>query len=450
MILNRMKVKFILINILFVFILFFWEIGLSLSDRGTQSADVRSSITAGDLASKSSADPEFKKMDEIISTFQKKWGIMGLSAAVTKDGRLVYAKGFGYADERNSELVDANNQFRLASVSKLVTAIAIMQLNENEKFGLDDPVFGHEGILNDSIFMNYSDPRIEKITVRHLLTHTAGWSKRSGDPMFQPHLVARKMKTSLPVTSETTIQYVLNKKLNYEPGSRYSYSNIGYVILGKVIEKVSKMDYEDYVKLNILYPLGIYDMQLGNSFYEEKADNEVTYYESRSYGKVLAYNSNRNYVSRIYGGSDIKSLGAAGGWISSPAGLLRLVTAIDGFNSKPDLLQPESIRIMTSKDESDGQVIGWKGSDSYGTWWRTGTLTGMSVLVVRQKNGINWIIAMNSTTVRKSHIHSETFRMMSGAISSVKSWPEYDLFNNLAETMEEHDINVSADNLNAK
>jgi CubicO group peptidase (beta-lactamase class C family) len=361
-----------------------------------------------------------------------------MSVAVTKDGRLVYAKGFGYADEQNNEPVYAHHQFRLASVSKLVTAIAIMQLNEQEKFDLDDPVFGPTGILNDSTYRYYSDPRIEKITIRHLLTHTAGWSKRAGDPMFQTHLVARKMKTGLPVTNETTIQFVLKKKLNYEPGSKYSYSNVGYVILGKVIEKITKMTYEDYVKMNILYPLEIYDMQLGNSFYEEKTDNEVTYYENRSYGKVLAYNSNRNYVSRIYGGSDIKSLGAAGGWISSPAGLLRLVTAIDGFDTKPDMLKPESIRIMTSKDNDEGQPIGWKGSDSYGTWWRTGTLTGMSVLVTRQRNGINWIVAMNSTTVKKSHIHSETFRMMTGAISKVRSWPQYDLFNN---------INILTDNV---
>lgn len=442
-----MKIKFVLISGLLVFILFFWEIGLSLSNRRAQSADIRNSITAHDFASSRSDSPEFDKMNDIISTFQKKWGIKGLSAAVTKDGRLVYARGFGYADEKNDELVDTHHQFRLASVSKLITAIAIMQLNEQDRFGLDDPVFGSDGILNDSIYMNYSDPRIENITVRHLLTHTAGWSRRSGDPMFQPHLVARKMKTGLPVTNETIIQYVLNKRLNYVPGSRYSYSNVGYVILGKVIEKVTRMNYEDYVKLNVLYPLGIYDMQLGNSFYEDKADNEVTYYENRSYGKVLAYNSNRDYVSRIYGGNDIKSLGAAGGWISSPAGLLRLVTAIDGFENKPDMLQPESIRIMTSKNESDGQVIGWKGSDSYGTWWRTGTLTGMSVLVVRQKNGINWIIAMNSTTVKKSHIHSETFRMMSGAIASVDKWPGYDMFMNLPEVAENKNINRLFNNL---
>lgn len=441
-----MKVKFILIQILVVLVLFFWEIGFSVSDKGKNSSDQKRMATANDFANNHEASPEFDQMDRIISTFQQKWGIKGLSAAVTKDGRLVYARGFGYADQKTSEVVEARHQFRLASVSKLVTAIAIMHLNEQGKFDLDDAVFGPDGILNDNIYLKYTDPRVEQITVRHLLTHTAGWSRKSGDPMFMPHEVARKMKTSLPISNEVTIQYVLKKKLNYNPGSRYSYSNVGYVILGKVIEKVSKMNYEDYVKLNILYPLGIYDMQLGNSFYEEKADNEVAYYENRSYGKVLAYNSNHDYVSRIYGGNDIHSLGAAGGWISSPAGLLRLVTAIDGFNTKPDFLKPESIEIMTAGGLSAQDVIGWKGADGYGTWWRTGTLTGMSVLVARQKNGVNWIVAMNSTTVKKSHIHRESFRMMTSALASVKGWPEYDLFNNLPGSLEPFDTNLQTDN----
>jgi CubicO group peptidase (beta-lactamase class C family) len=442
-----MKIKFILVQIAVVLILFFWEIGFSLSDKGKNGSDHKNLVTANDFANNRAASPEFDNMDRIISTFQNKWGITGLSAAVTKDGRLVYARGFGYADNKSVEPVEARHQFRLASVSKLVTAIAIMNLDEQGKIDLDDHVFGPNGILNESIYLQYTDPRIEQITVRHLLTHTAGWStKKYGDPMFMTHEVARKMKTNLPVTNETTIQYVLKKKLNYNPGSKYSYSNVGYVILGKVIEKVSKMNYEDYVKLNILYPLGIYDMQLGSSFYEEKAGNEVSYYENRSYGKVLAYNSNQNYVSRIYGGNDINSLGAAGGWISSPAGLLRLVAAIDGFDTKPDFLQPESIEIMTTRGQSGQDVIGWKGADGYGTWWRTGTLTGMSVLVVRQKNGINWIIAMNSTTVKKSHIHRESFRMMSSALASVKSWPEYDLFNNLPGSLEPLDRKLLTDN----
>lgn len=441
-----MRIKFILVQVLLVLVLFFWEIGLSLSDKGKNGSDYKSRVTANDFANNHSASPEFDEMDKIINTFQKKWGITGLSAAVTKDGRLVYARGFGYADSKTGESVEARHQFRLASVSKLVTAIAIMHLDEQGKIDLDDPVFGHDGILNESIYLKYTDPRVEQITVRHLLTHTAGWSSKSGDPMFMPHEVARIMKAGLPVTNETTIQYVLKKKLNYNPGSKYSYSNVGYVILGKVIEKVSKMSYEDYVKLNVLYPLGIYDMQLGRSFYEEKAENEVSYYENRSYGKVLAYNSNHDYVSRIYGGNDINSLGAAGGWISSPAGLLRLVTTIDGFNTKPDFLKPESIEVMTTRGQSGQDVIGWKGADAYGTWWRTGTLTGMSVLVVRQKNGVNWILALNSTTVKKSHIHRESFRMMTSALASIKSWPEYDLFNNLPGSLEPFDNLISAEN----
>jgi hypothetical protein len=102
---------------------------------------------------------------------------------------------------------------------------------------------------------------------------------------------------------------------------------------------------------------------------------------------------------------------------------------------------------MTAQDDDDSQPIGWKGSDSYGTWWRTGTLTGMSVLVARQRNGINWIVALNSTTVKKSHIHSETFRMISGAIAQVKSWPGYDLFNNLSLTVRNDDSRSMTDNI---
>jgi CubicO group peptidase (beta-lactamase class C family) len=439
-----MKIKFILIQIFLVLILFFWEIGFSVSDKGKNGSDHKFRVTANEFANNREASPEFDQMERIISTFQKKWGITGLSVAVTKDGRLVYARGFGYADNKTGERVEARHQFRLASVSKLVTAIAIMHLNEQGKFDLDDPVFGPNGILDDDIYLNYTDLRMEQITIRHLLTHTAGWSRKSGDPMFMPHEVARKMKTGLPVTNEITIQYVLKKKLNYNPGSKYSYSNVGYVILGEVIEKVSKMNYEDYVKLNILYPLGIYDMQLGRSYYEEKAENEVAYYENRSYGKVLAYDDNHEYVTRIYGGNDITSLGAAGGWISSPAGLVRLVTAIDGFPTKPDFLNPESIEIMTSGGQSGQDLFGWKGADGYGTWWRTGTLTGMSVLVARQKNGVNWIIAMNSTTVKKSHIHRESYRMMTGALASVKKWPGYDLFNNIPGSLESLDRKLQA------
>ncbi|HEC41669.1 MAG TPA: class A beta-lactamase-related serine hydrolase [Bacteroides sp.] len=424
------KLKFIIVQFVLILVLFFWDIGSIFSDRKASHPVQSNELNhrSGSIQNNMSSFKGTDRMEKTISDFLKRYKIKGASVAVTKEGRLVYAKGFGYANEESEELVDPNHVFRLASVSKLVTSIAVMRLEEEGKLSLDEKVFGPEGILNDSLYLKYRDPRIESITVRHLLVHRAGWSRYYGDPMFMPHVVARNMHVELPVKSEDVIRYALTRKLNYKPGTRYSYSNLGYSILGEIIEKLTGMDYEDYVQLSLLQPLGIWDMQIGQGYYEEKAPREVKYYEISGNKKVLAFDSRNEYVPRVYGGNDIALLGAAGGWIGSPAEMLRLGVAIDGFNSSPDILLPETIEKMTKNKGGRYNMIGWKGTDGSGTWWRTGTLTGSSALMVRQENGLNWIIVMNTTTWKRSRIHSETSRTMFRALSTVKEWPEYDLF----------------------
>jgi CubicO group peptidase (beta-lactamase class C family) len=423
------KLRFVLVQAILVLILFFWDIGSLFSDR-KDSHPVRGNEikkTQESMRNEPSSFDGAERMEKTISDFLRRYQIKGASVAVTKDGRLVYAKGFGLANEETGEKVDPNHTFRLASVSKLITSVAIMHLEEEGRLSHETHVFGPDGLLNDSIFLNYKDPRVEDITVGHLLVHKAGWSRYYGDPMFMPHVVARRTGTELPVKQEDVIQFALSRKLNYTPGTRYSYSNLGYAILGQVIEKVTGMEYEDYVQISILNPLGIRDLQIGQGYYEDRAPGEVTYYEVASKQKVLAYDSRDKYVPRVYGGNDIQLLGAAGGWVGSPADILRLTVAIDGFNSSPDILLPETIERMT-EIKSRYDMIGWKGSDGRGTWWRTGTLTGTSALLVRQSNGINWVILMNTTTWKRSRIHSETSKAMFRAIQSVKDWPEYDLF----------------------
>lgn len=424
------KRKFIIIQVALILGLFFWDIGSLFSDRKgshpVQSVEI--SKQSGSIRNEMSSFNGTEAMEKSIQNFLNRYKIKGASVAVTKDGRLVYAKGFGFANEEEGEKVDPGNVFRLASVSKLITAVSVMRLVEEGKLSLEDKVFGPLGILNDSLYLQYKDPGVEEITVRHLLVHRAGWSRYYGDPMFMPHIVARRMDVDLPVRTEDVIGYALTRKLNYKPGTRYSYSNLGYVILGEIIEKITGMDYEDYVQISLLHPLGIRDMQIGYGYYEQRAPREVKYYEASGNHEVLAFDSREKYASRVYGGNDIHLLGAAGGWIGSPADLLRLCVAVDGFNTSPDILMPGSIEQMTSTGNGRYDKIGWKGGDGHGTWWRTGTLTGTSALLVRQNNGINWVIVMNTTTWKKSRIHSETSRTMFRAISSVKEWPEYDLF----------------------
>ncbi len=424
------KLKFIAVQVMLILVLFFWDIGSIFSDRkGTHPVQSSEPASVSRMIHNHMSSFEgTKQMEKIISSFVKRYKIKGASVAVTKDGRLVYAKGFGYANEEMSEEVEPGHVFRIASISKLITAVAIMHLIEEGKLALDSRVFGPDGILNNEKYSDYRDCRVESITIQHLLEHKGGWSKYYGDPIFMPHVVAKRMKVSLPVSSEDVIGYSLTRKLSYTPGTRYSYSNLGYVVLGEVIEEITGMGYEDYVKFSLLNPLGIWDMQIGKAYYEERAAHEVKYYEAADEQEVLAFDSFDSYASRIYGGNDISLLGAAGGWIASPAEVLKFTVAIDGFNSSPDILLPETIERMTRSGRSRYNVIGWKGNDGRGTWWRTGTLTGSSALMVRQGNGINWIIMMNTTTWKKSKIHRETSRTMFRAVNTVERWPEFDLF----------------------
>jgi len=367
-------------------------------------------------------------IDSQVDAFIKRWKIEGASLAVTKDERLVYAKGFGTANKETGEEVKPGHLFRIASVSKLITAVAVMKLYEEGKLDLDDPVFGEQGILNDSIFRSYVDPRVEEISIRYLLNHTAGWSRYAGDPIFNPLYIARKMNVPAPAGIEDILQYTLMRQLNYEPGTRYSYSNMGYAILGKIIERKSGMPYQDYVVMNLLKPLGIHDMHIGKSYYHEKHPNEVRYHSSAGAMTTRAMDGSGEIVPIYYGGNDMELLGPAGGWVASAPELVKFLTAIDGFDGQPDILAPETIASMSDPKLAGKGLFGWRGSDSYGTWWRTGYLSGSSALIVRQTDGINWVVMTNTSTYKQSRIHRYVSGLMFGAVNKVQQWPAIDLF----------------------
>jgi CubicO group peptidase (beta-lactamase class C family) len=237
------------------------------------------------------------------------------------------------------------------------------------------------------------------------------------------------MDVEPPATIQTVIEYALNKPLAFDPGSKYCYSNLGYCILGEVIEKVTGTDYEDYVQFAILHPLGIYDMHIGKSFYDERFPSEVRYYDQDETTLVWSYNGSRDLVPIEYGGNDIELLGAAGGWLASAPELAKLMVAIDDFESRPDILSENSIDYMTQAKDDTRKLVGWRGTDGYGTWWRTGTLTGTTALIMRHKNEVYWVVLLNTTTEKRKKIHNELSRSMFKALRKVKKWPEYDLFN---------------------
>lgn len=424
-----MKKLFVFIVLLFLF--FFGEIALTFSDKGYPSLlndnEIPFSLM---LDNEVSNHQETRVIDQNVKAFMRKWKVKGASIAVTKDEQLVYAKGFGIANTETGEEVKPGHLFRIASVSKLITAVAVMKLYEDGKLGLDDKVFGKEGILNDSIFLLYRDKRYEDITIRQLLNHTAGWSRYAGDPMFSSLYIARKMDLEAPADFKSILQYTLSRRLNYNPGTRYSYSNFGYGILGEIVARRSGMTYQDYVLMNILKPLDIHDMHIGRSFYHDKFPNEVRYHSSAGAMTTYSMDGSGEKVPIYYGGNNIELLGPAGGWVASAPELIKFMTAIDGFSDQPDILRPLTILQMSNPDAAGSGLFGWRGSDNYGTWWRTGYLTGSSALIVRQGDGVNWVVMMNTSTLKHSRIHRYVSGMMFSAVNRVHQWPSVDLFGN--------------------
>ena len=317
----------------------------------------------------------YPEAEKIVNSFLHKWSVAGASVAVSKNGKLIFARGFGLADTVEKIQTQPFNQFRIASISKLITAIAVMKLHEQGKLSLEDKVFGPTGILNDPFFNEPKDKRVYDITVEQLLSHEAGWTQRYGDQMFMPLVVAEKLNVKPPVDTRMIVRFALDKRLHYTPGMGRAYSNLGYSVIGLVIEKITGVTYEKYCKQEILEPLGIYDMTIAGNLQSEKAPFEVTYYEPSDVVLKPSIYGTGEMVTPRYGGNDIRSLGGAGAWIATAPDLMRLLLAIDGFQTRPDILSNQSIQFMT--DNSNGFApVGWKTTVMDGNWYEDGFIPG--------------------------------------------------------------------------
>lgn len=340
-------------------------------------------------------------MDEKIDRYLRHWGIKGASLAIMRNDSLVYAKGYGWADEEMSEPMSPGNIMRMASVSKLITATGIMVLKERGLVSLQDTVFGERGILNDSIYTaSIRQKSMFNITVEHLLRHQGGFTNSRGDPMFSTRNIIRSFDLEGPPDHETLVECVLKRPLGYKPGSWQRYSNFGYLLLSMIIEKVSGQDYETFIQENVLHPAGCFDMHLAYNYYEQKYPNEVRYYMHAGSDKVEEYNMSGRLVDRCYGGNDIRALSGAGAWCGSPAELCRFVASIDGKPQVTDIISAESVAEMTEYFDSDTYSLGWNDTKPDGEWTRTGTLTGTSALVKCFPDGECWIMITNTSTWR--------------------------------------------------
>ena len=349
---------------------------------------------------------DLQHIDKTIGAFMKQYNVPGASVGLVKDGRLVFAKGYGDMDKSTGEAPGPNTLFRLASVSKPITSVAVMKLMEQQGNGLKigDKVLGSGAVLGTTYGANAYSTWEKEITLQHLLEHTAGgdqWNNKSdgnaGDPMFQ----------QTASNHSQLIGWVLDgRDPEKKPGAKSDYSNFGFCMLGRVIEKKSGQTYENYVKNNVLKPCGITNMHVAGDTKADRRYNEAVYYS--------------NDGGDPYG-MKVKRMDAHGGWTASALDMMRFIVRVDGANNKSDIISASSFTTMTTPcavDNSYGK--GWSINGS--NYWHNGKISGTGAVLVRAGNGLSWIFLMNSTW------EGAADGMMWDVVNGIKKWPAHDWF----------------------
>ncbi len=397
------------------------------------------------LAPEGESSGRVGRFDIAIPKFMKKWNIPGGALAIIKDGRLVLAEGYGFADREAKAHAKPETLFRIASSSKPITAVGILKLIQEGKIHLEDKAFG---ILNDlSVFPGDTpDPRLADITVRDLLRHSGGWdSTTNGDPQFMSLEIASDTGLPSPSGTRAIIRYWMGKSmLQYDPGTNYVYSNFGYNILGRIIEKVTGQTYEDYINSMILIPMGIRRMQMGRTLREQRAEGEATYYAQSGAPLVDSVYPAMGKVQIASGSWCHPDLDAHGGWIASAVDLVRFLRGIEGSGGVTPILSQAMIQQMTAyqnlydphlhknQDPDSYYGLGWNvlkpGTDQE-QWSHAGALEHCcSSWIVHRADGISYALVFNSLPEDPGGFFSEVKSVIDSEFGSVKHWPEGDLF----------------------
>lgn len=399
----------------------------------------------GPVLESGSTSVSTRPLDEMLTSFLTEHNVAGATVAVVKDGRIVYSRGFGYADVAALQQMSPDAEMRIASISKPITGVAILMLTQQGKLTLDTlvvPLLRKAGLPNPTV-----DERWNKITVRHLLNHTGGWDRDvSQDPMFQVAEVTEALQLNASARQTDIIRWKLAQALDFDPGQKYVYSNFGYCILGRLVAIVSGQRYEDWVAANILTARRMKHTRLGQTQLAGRGPTEVRYHMQSltmrapfwaGYSGVARsrFPERTPLVEGPYGRWDLEVMDAHGGWVSSAPDLLRFVAGLD--DAAGPLLNESMRDVMLAQPElstPSGSVwygCGWsvrsagsagKGLNAHNIW-HNGALAGTSTLLVRRWDGFSWAVLFNTDRSSNGERLSGLIdAKMHQAVDSVAEW----------------------------
>jgi CubicO group peptidase (beta-lactamase class C family) len=283
----------------------------------------------------------------------------GLAVLVAQDGKILFEKGYGLADREHQVAVTPETKFRIGSITKQFTAAAILKLQEEGKLSVNDKL--------PKYIWDY--PRGDEVTLHHLLTHTSGIHSYTSKPGFMEQVTNA-------TTTEQLIKSFQNDPYDFDPGAKWSYDNSGYILLGDIVEQVSRKSYAAFLRENFFQPLGmtntgVYSSDLalthealGYSFQDGKFGRAVNWNMSWAGGAGALYST----VEDLYRWNE----GVFNGKVLNAASLKAAFTPVKTKENKDD-------------DSGDGYGYGWIVGKRRGLQeiWHNGGLNGFSSSLLR-------------------------------------------------------------------
>jgi CubicO group peptidase (beta-lactamase class C family) len=320
-----------------------------------------SGSVAADRPMTGKQEARFAGIDKAILRYMDRVNCRAATVAVSSNGKLLYSRGYGWSDQARKKPTPPDALMRIASVTKPLTAAAVKNLVRAGKLSLQAKAFDLIAVKPPG--GKVADPRIKNITVAHLLDHQGGWEwNPASDPMFHTREIEKALRLRRPAAPTDVVRYMLGRPLQFAPGEKTAYSNFGYCVLGRVLEKVVKKPYEQCIQQVVCRPAGVKDVKLGSA-YPGKRDAREVWYPREAYRFSLAV------------------MDAHGGLIASAPGLCRFLEAhwING-----DLRQ----------------------AGRPGEFTAFGSLPGTTAMVRQRDDGINVAVLLNGR--RDKHVNEDT------------------------------------------
>jgi CubicO group peptidase (beta-lactamase class C family) len=359
--------------------------------------------------------PELAPLEQAMTNFLSAHNFEAGTLAVMKDSKLVFRQGYGWRDTNFTTVIHPDNLFRLASVTKTLTASSIHKLIASGKITASTKIYDYLGIGPWNGVLG--DTRITNITVQNLLDHSGGWNQYTspvGDPMFRTIQASTNMGLSYPAGPTNLIAWMFSKPLEFAPGTTNVYCNLGYSLLGRVIEKASNKPYMDYIQQDLLgnagltNVLGFTNVVQSHSRPGDLAPWEIWYADQPQFLPASAVDFPTNVTARFIDGGDYyEGFDSCAGLSASAIGLCRyLQNYLEGYNAR-----------------IPGSPFSWE-------YLFYGSLPGASSVLFQNvnqsaslTNGIEFAALFNERydTVEGANIAAYT--AITNAIAAVSSWP---------------------------